>query len=193
MKKHNELQNSQLCEFCRFCWFCQLCRFCHFCRFCCTQTQTPTATRPHAHGHTQDRQHKGNSAAKEDCSVILRWSDRTQSVTGRARPRMGRSTLRPQRIVTYFLGRSKGTSNCCWERDCNPSFPPPTSPLPISNWNWENCTSSGSGTGTGFLPISGNCKDVRFHAILNVGHFWAPSLVTLLTFQNVINPEHPKP
>ena len=36
-----------------------------------TQTQTPMATRPHAHAHTQDRQHKGNSAAKEYCYVLL--------------------------------------------------------------------------------------------------------------------------
>ena len=107
LKKHDEWQNSQLCEFCRFCqfcrffrfcrfcqfcWPCRSCHFCHFChlckfckfckccRFCCTQT------RSHAHGHTQDRQHKGNSAAKEDCSVLLGRSERAQSVAGRAQP-----------------------------------------------------------------------------------------------------------
>ena len=53
-------------------------------------------------GHTQDRQHKENSAAKEDCSVLLGKSERAQSVTGRARPRTGRSILRPRSIVTYF-------------------------------------------------------------------------------------------
>ena len=86
-KKHNEWQNFR---FCRFCWFCH------------TQTQTPIATRPHAHGHTSNRQHNWNSVAKEDCSVFQRRSERTQSVTGRAQPRTGRSIPSPKRIVLYF-------------------------------------------------------------------------------------------
>ena len=90
------------------------------------QTQTPIATRPHAHGHTQDRQHKGNPAGKEDCSVLFGRSERAQSFTGRAQPRAGRSILRPQRIVTYFWEGQREPSNCCWERDCNPFSLPPT-------------------------------------------------------------------
>ena len=36
-------------------------------------------------------------------------------------------------------------------------------------------------------------KDVRFYSTRNFGHFWGPpSLVTLLTFPNVIDPKHPK-
>ena len=120
-----------LASSCQFCQFlpvlassCQLCQF-WFCRFCRTQTQTPVATRPHAHGHTQDRQHKGNSAAKEDCSALLRRSKRSQSVTGRHKfAREGQ-----------FCGH-RGLLRC-WERDCNPpSLPSPpllpsfeTSPL----------------------------------------------------------------
>ena len=38
---------------------------------------------------------------------------------------------------------------------------------------------------------NGNFIDVRFCPILNLGHFGASSLVTHLTFQNVINPKHP--
>ena len=42
--------------------------------------------------------------------------------------------LRPQRIVTYFLGRLKEPPNCCWERDCNPPLSPSSpSPLPESS------------------------------------------------------------
>ena len=45
--------------------------------------------------------------------------------------------------------------------------------------------------GPGFTTTDlGNFKDVRFYSILNFGHFWAPSLVTLLTFKNVNNPQH---
>ena len=33
---------------------------------------------------------------------------------------------------------------------------------------------------------------LKFYPTQNFGHFWPPSLVTLLTFQNVINPSHPK-
>ena len=100
----------KFCKFCRFCWFCWFSGFCGFCRFCLFcwfcwfyqfyqfykfyrfyrfyGTQTPIATRPHAHGH----------AATEDCSVLLGRSKISQSVTGRARPRTGRSILRPQKI-----------------------------------------------------------------------------------------------
>ena len=35
-------------------------------------------------------------------------------------------------------------------------------------------------------------KDVWFYPILNFGKFGAPSLVTHLTFQHVINPNHPQ-
>ena len=38
----------------------------------------------------------------------------------------------------------------------------------------------------------GNFKDVRFYPILNFGHFGSPSLVTLLTIQNVINTQTPE-
>ena len=114
MKKHNEWQNSQ------FCWFCQFCKFCHFCQFCRTQTQTPIGTRPHTQGHTQDRQHN---------SVLLGRSRRSQSVTGRAPPRTGRSILRPTNCYA-LLGRSKGTPNCCWEQDCNLLSSSPLTPLP---------------------------------------------------------------
>ena len=33
-------------------------------------------------------------------------------------------------------------------------------------------------------------EDVRFYPMLNFGHFWPPSLVTLFTFKNVNNPKH---
>ena len=43
-----------------------------------------------------------------------------------------------------------------------------------------------------FWPFLGRLlKDIRFYTILNFGHFGAPSLVTLLTFPNVIDPKHP--
>ena len=42
-----------------------------------------------------------------------------------------------------------------------------------------------------FWPFLGCLlKDVRFYSMLNFGHFWPPSLVTLLSFQNVINFQH---
>ena len=42
------------------------------------------------------------------------------------------------------------------------------------------------------LPFLGRpLKDVRFYPILNFGHFGAPSLVTLLTFQKTLHLEHP--
>ena len=44
-----------------------------------------------------------------------------------------------------------------------------------------------------FWPFLGRLlEDVRFYPILNFGHFGASSLVTLLTFQNVINLKNTK-
>ena len=51
-----------------------------------------------------------------------------------------------------------------------------------------------------FCMVAGNFKDVLFYSILNFGLFWASSLVTLLTIQNVIihkpsnlnNPKQPE-
>ena len=95
-----------------------------------THSHTPTRTRPHRRLTTQGNSAgkedcsvlfgkvrestkcnresttahgKVNSAATEDCYVLLGRSKRSQSVTGRARPRTGKSILRPQRIVTHFL------------------------------------------------------------------------------------------
>ena len=44
-----------------------------------------------------------------------------------------------------------------------------------------------------FWPFFGPARplyDVRFYPMLIFGHSWAPSLVTLLTFKNVNNPQH---
>ena len=94
-----------------------------------THSHTPTRTRPHTRPTTQGEfccqrglfctlgkvrestkcylegttaHGKVDSAATEDCYVLLGRSKRSQSVIGRARPRTGRSILRPQRIVMYF-------------------------------------------------------------------------------------------
>ena len=70
------------------------------------QTQTPIATRLHTHGHTQDGQHKGNSAAKEDCSVQLGRSEKTQCYWEGTTPH-GKVTSAATDDCYSLLGRSK--------------------------------------------------------------------------------------